>query len=566
MAQIRLLYANANLAAGIAILAATTLAILQWGIVPNVRVLGWWSYMVLVSVSRWALAQGYRRASPGCINASGWRAAFTLGAGLAGIGWGGAAILLYSEAHFTSQVFLVFVLGGMMLGAASLLAPRPEAFLAFLIPTGVVPAVRFFVQGDGMHSAMGLLAAVFTLATLITTGRIFRTVDWSLKLQFENRDLVENLQIAKNQTEAVNQVLELRVRQRTAELHESEERFRSLSNASLEGIMIYKQGLILDANLVFARLFGYEQPEELIGKKGLEGLLTPESLASIRDGIQRQETQPFEVTGIRKDGTTFSGEIDSRFVRYLGHEALIISCRDITERKLAQEERQHSVEQLRALAARLQSVREEERKRVAREIHDQLGQALTAIKIDLTALIRELPADLKYQSRRTSSVLKLMDETIQSVRRISTELRPGILDDLGLVAAVEWAGEEFEARTGTKCRLDLPEDSIPIDPERATAVFRIFQETLTNVARHADASEIEVRLAKEDGDLTLEVHDNGRGINEDRLSRGESLGILGMRERALLLGGEFSISGTQGKGTTVRVRMPEPATPNEATL
>jgi PAS domain S-box-containing protein len=312
--------------------------------------------------------------------------------------------------------------------------------------------------------------------------------------------------------------------------------------------------VILDANLAFARLFGYKQPEELIGKNGLECLLLHESRAVIHERMQRKEIGLIEVTGIRKDGTAFAAETDSRRVKYLGHDASIVSCRDITERKLAQEERQRSTEQLRALAARLQSVREEERKRVAREIHDQLGQVLTAIKIDLSAVFRDLPAD---QSNATSFILKLVDETIQSVRRISTELRPGILDDLGLVEAVEWAGEDFEARTGTKCRLDLPEDDISIDPEQATAVFRIFQETLTNVARHAHASEIEVRLAKDDRDLTLEVHDNGGGIPEDKLSNDESLGILGMRERALLLGGELTIGGAPGEGTTVRVRIPE---------
>jgi PAS domain S-box-containing protein len=405
-----------------------------------------------------------------------------------------------------------------------------------------------------MHLAMGLLAAVFTLATLVTTGRIYSTVDSSLKLQFENRELVEDLQAAKNETEAANQALELRVQERTAELRESEERFRSLSDASLEGIMIHDQGVILDANLAFARLFGYKQPEELMGKNGLECLLSPESRAVIHEPMQRKEIGPIQVTGIRKDGTAFAAETDSRPVKYLGHDASIVSYRDITERKLAQEERQRSMERLRALAARLQSVREEERKRVAREIHDQLGQVLTAIKIDLSAVVRDLPAD---QSNATSSILKLVDETIQSVRRISTELRPGILDDLGLADAVEWAGEDFAARTGTKCRLSLPEDVISIDPEQATAVFRIFQETLTNVARHAHASEIEVRLAKDDRDLTLEVHDNGGGIPEDKLSSGESLGILGMRERALLLGGELTISGAPGQGTTVRVRIPE---------
>jgi signal transduction histidine kinase/ActR/RegA family two-component response regulator len=146
---------------------------------------------------------------------------------LAGIGWGGAGVLLYQEAHLTNQVFLIFVLGGMMLGAASTLAPRPEAYLAFLIPTGLFPTLRLLVQGDQMHLAMGLLAAVFTLATLLTTGRICRTVGASLKLQFENRDLVEDLQAAKNQTEAMNQVLELRVQERTAELRGSTEQLRA---------------------------------------------------------------------------------------------------------------------------------------------------------------------------------------------------------------------------------------------------------------------------------------------------------------------------------------------------
>ena len=150
-----------------------------------------------------------------------------------------------------------------------------------------------------------------------------------------------------------------------------------------------------------------------------------------------------------------------------------------------------------------------------------------------------------------------MDETIESVRRISTELRPGMLDDLGLAATVEWAAEEFASRTGTKCLLDLGAEEIAVDSETATAVFRIFQETLTNVARHANAREVKVRLAEENGDLTLEVHDNGRGIGEDELANANSLGILGMRERALLLGGTLTITGQPGKGTTVRIRIPE---------
>lgn len=435
-AQIELLYANVDISVSVTVLAATILALLQWRSIPRFVVVGWWVYMNLTAVSREALARRYKHSSPGYAEAGRWLGVYTVLIGFAGIGWGGAGILLYPPAHLTNQVFLIFVLGGMMLGAGFVLAPRPEAFLAFLIPTGLLPTIRLVVQGDEMHVAMGVLTGAFTVAIVTSTVRIYRTVERSLELRFENRDLVEDLQVAKNQTEAMNQALELRVQGRTVELRE---------------------------------------------------------------------------------------------------------C----------------VEQLRALAARLQSVREEERKRVAREIHDQLGQALTAIKIEFNALVLEVPVDQKRHVKRTSSILKVVDETIRCVRRISTELRPGILDDLGLVAAIEWAGQEFEARIGTKCRLDLPEGDIAIDAERATAVFRIFQETLTNVARHAEASEITVRLTEEDRNLTLEVHDNGRGVPEDKLSQGQSLGILGMRERALLLGGELMIRGAPGQGTTVRVRIPE---------
>jgi PAS domain S-box-containing protein len=228
---------------------------------------------------------------------------------------------------------------------------------------------------------------------------------------------------------------------------------------------------------------------------------------------------------------------------------------DVTEIKRTEEELQNAVEQLRALAARLQSAREEERTRVAREIHDELGQALTAIKLDVASLIHELPPD-ERREKKAESILKLVGRTIQFVRRLSTELRPGMLDDLGLVAAVEWAAEEFETRTGTKCRMDPRQSDIVTDREQSTAIFRIFQETLTNVARHANATQVDVRLSEYDGYIELEVRDNGRGIAKEQLSDG-GLGILGMRERAILLGGDFTIEGAPGKGTLVRVRIPE---------
>src|ERR1700686_3175123 len=231
---------------------------------------------------------------------------------------------------------------------------------------------------------------------------------------------------------------------------------------------------------------------------------------------------------------------------------------DIEDRKHAEDALRSSLDELRALAGRLQSVREEERTRVARQIHDELGQALTSIKLESASLIRELPREAKEQSDRAESIAKLADETIEAVRRISTELRPGILDDLGLAAAVEWVTEEFKARTGTRVQLTVPGVDVVIGREHATALFRILQEILTNVARHANATQVNVRLVKEEGCLLLEVHDNGKGVSKEELSAGRSLGILGMRERALLLGGELTISGAPAFGTTVTVRIPQP--------
>jgi PAS domain S-box-containing protein len=358
-------------------------------------------------------------------------------------------------------------------------------------------------------------------------------------------------------------------------LRESEERFRRL--VELMPVPVYvcdASGIIQSYNHCAMELWGREPKSEDTAQRfcGSLRLYSPEGkfmppeespMAEVlRTGIEARNR---EVMMKRPDGSRITVVVNIvPLTNGFGELIGAINCfQDITERKRAEKELRCSFDQLRALAARLQSVREEERTRVAREIHDELGQALTGIKFESASLIRELPEDAKQQSNRAESIAKLADETIQAVRRISTELRPEILDELGLVAAVEWAAQEFEARAGTNCRLDLPKDDIVIDQERATALFRILQETLTNVKRHANATQVNVRLAKEGGSLTLEVHDNGKGINEEELSAGRSLGILGMRERSLLLGGEFTITGGLGEGTTVRVRIPEthPASP-----
>ena len=225
-------------------------------------------------------------------------------------------------------------------------------------------------------------------------------------------------------------------------------------------------------------------------------------------------------------------------------------------RKRAEERLRESHEQLRALSIYLQYVREEERTRIAREVHDELGQALTTLKMDLARVTNRLPKDLRPLIEKARAMSAHIDATIQTVRRISTELRPGILDDLGLVAAIEWQTHEFQTRTGIQCQVTAHVKDTILDQDLNTTFFRIFQETLTNIMRHANATKVEVRLIENGDKLTLEVKDNGRGISPGEISNTKSIGLLGMRERAALLGGEVRFVGVPRKGTTVTVKIP----------
>ena len=226
-AQIRLLYKNAPTSIAITVTIAPILAYCQWGVIPPRVVAAWLTYMVVTSAFRFVAVRRYERAAPEPADAAGWGTTFVLGTALAAVGWGAAGILLYPDAPVMNQVLLVFIVGGMMLGGASVLAPRTDAFLTFLLPTGLIPAARLIADGDGPHVVMGLLAVLFTAAVLVTTLRIHRTITSSLHLRFENQELVHDLQEAKRDTEAVNAQLEFRVEERTAELQQAAVRLRS---------------------------------------------------------------------------------------------------------------------------------------------------------------------------------------------------------------------------------------------------------------------------------------------------------------------------------------------------
>jgi len=230
---------------------------------------------------------------------------------------------------------------------------------------------------------------------------------------------------------------------------------------------------------------------------------------------------------------------------------------DITDRKRAEELLVLQREQLRALADRLQWVREEDRIKVARELHDQIGQILTAIKMDLSWISRHLPESESEVLARLKESILWIDNGVKAVRTICSGLRPGVLDDLGLAAAIEWQAGEFTSRNNVPCHVSVPPVDLHLDGDRATATFRIFQECLTNVIRHAQAKQVRVALRQEVESIVLMVEDDGIGFRESELSNTlGSLGLLGMKERAQSCGGDVQISSFPGSGTTVTVRVP----------
>jgi len=238
--------------------------------------------------------------------------------------------------------------------------------------------------------------------------------------------------------------------------------------------------------------------------------------------------------------------------RFLGHFGI---QRDITDRKLAENELLRSRQELRDLTARLQLVREDERTCLAREVHDELGQALTGLKIDL-AWLKPRVADRPVLADRVQSIIVRIDGAMDTVRRIATDLRPSVLDDLGLVAAVEWQAQEFERRTGIATQLEVQAGQLELDDRCATTTFRILQETLTNVARHAHATLVKIALQVSAEELMLEVRDNGRGIDKSDLLSSTSLGLIGSRERAIACGGKLVIRGIRNHGTIALLRIP----------
>ena len=346
-------------------------------------------------------------------------------------------------------------------------------------------------------------------------------------------------------------------------LENVEARIGSIINSAMDAIITVDQTQrIVLANESAVRIFGWAR-EELIGQ-ALDLLIPERYLHAHHSHVERfgatgttsrRMGDNTVVFGRRKSGEEFPVEASISRLIEDGRILYTVILRDVTARIQAENALQQSREELRELAAVSHEAREQEKSRIARELHDELAQALTALKMDVAWLAEKLPAGHGVHSK-LHSMQDLLDGTVTATRRISADLRPLLLDDLGFSPAVEWLAGNFSQRTGIPCEFaaDTPDSNLP-DPQ-ATAVFRMLQECLTNIARHAGASQVEINIKHIDDEIVVTIRDNGCGFDSSAPRKSTSFGLLGLRERANLLGGGVIITSTPGKGTQVEIRVP----------
>jgi len=316
-------------------------------------------------------------------------------------------------------------------------------------------------------------------------------------------------------------------------------------------------GNFIEVNRTACTKLGYKK-EELLNLNLL--LITNPSfeneLLSIINKLLQEGQVIFDVELTTNNSKNISLEMNASLIDFSGRQTVIMTGREITGRQKVEEKLKRATEQLRNLAIRIQNIREEERTGIARELHDELGQVLTVLKIQITLLLKKLKVEKKELKEKTNLITEMIDNAVESVQRITFKLRPNILDEIGLVAAIDWQANEFSKNTGLSLSYFHEKDELSLDYEKSTAVFRILQEALTNIARHANASRVKIELRQFKDNLILEITDNGKGITQSQIRDQHSLGILGMKERALIFGGNVIIKSSMESGTTVIVEIP----------
>jgi PAS domain S-box-containing protein len=343
------------------------------------------------------------------------------------------------------------------------------------------------------------------------------------------------------------------------ELNASEEKYRLFFENSMDGILLTDgKGKIFSANKAATEIFGMTVEE--ICKGGRKAILdeTDPGWSRFFETRNKYGKAKGELRHFRNDGSVFLAEITSvKFKTAAGDEQTNTIIRDITERKRAEQDLNDSYQQIRRLTAYLQKVREDERANIAREIHDELGQQLTVMKMDISWMKKKVKnGDIEPLPAKMDEVLSIIDGTVSSVRRIATDLRPSLLDDIGLIAAIEWEVDMFTKRTGIKVNLVKPDAISAMPNEYITGLYRILQESLTNIIRHASATQVDIHLKNQNNEFILYIEDNGTGFDMNIVAGKKTLGLLGIKERSVMMQGVFTINSEPLKGTKLEVKVP----------
>ncbi len=338
-----------------------------------------------------------------------------------------------------------------------------------------------------------------------------------------------------------------------------EDGLRALLEAAFEGIMIHEKGILLDANDQYYKMFGYE-PEELLGKQVLPMTVMPETLDPAKRRTSEDGITTYEITGRRKDGSTFLMEVTGKLMNYRGRQVRGVAVLDISKRREVENALRESEEMLRFLSTRLFEVIEEERSRLSKELHDQLGHDLVLMKSWLRSIERQLTDDQQQLKQECSETINSVDQIIENVRRLSRDLMPSILEDLGLIASIRWIAENFSRQHHMPVHLDLENIDHLFPREVQITLYRIVQETLTNIAKHAAATEVWIKVNKEEEHIVFLVKDNGKGFEfnkvKERKFEARGLGLTAMNERMHILGGQFDVSSRTGDGTEIKFKIP----------
>lgn len=357
-----------------------------------------------------------------------------------------------------------------------------------------------------------------------------------------------------------------RLKRQNLELHAAEEErkrvedeLRLLNEASFEGIMIHEKGNLIKANDQYFKMFGYE-PQELLGKQVIPLTLIPESL-----NFQSRRTTPngvttYEIQGLKKDGATFLMEVKGRLMEYQGRQVRGVAVMDITERKKVEEALRESENMLRFLSTRLFEAQDKERSRLSRELHDQLGHDLVLLKSRVHALEKLLEEPQKELKKECENIIGAIELIIENVRRISRDLMPSILEDLGLFASLQWLVESFSKRHAITVNLDMEDIDHLFSKESQVHLYRVFQETFTNIAKHAGAQYVTVEVKKDGDHISFMIKDDGKGFELSKILNRKfnekGVGLMAMKERMHIMGGNFDVQSQPGSGTTITFFVP----------